>query len=110
MNLTPPVGSTITVMTDGSDSVVTIPAGSGGVSRFFIAAFLLFWLGGWTAGFWSAGHQVLSGKANPFVVFWLGGWTIGGGFAAFFLYRLLRPSVPETLRIGFDGVAYDSGI
>lgn len=110
MNLTPPAGSTIMVTTDGSDPVVTIPAGSGGVSRFFMAAFLLFWLGGWTFGFMSAGHQVLSGSANPFVVFWLGGWIIGGGFAAFFLYRLLRPSISETLRLGINDVAYDSGI
>jgi len=110
MNLTPPAGSTISVTTDGSDPVVTIPAGSGGVSRFFMAAFILFWLGGWTMGFASAGRQVLSGSPNPFLIFWLGGWTIGGGFAAVFLYRLLRPSVPETLRLGINGAAYDSGI
>ncbi len=78
--------------------------------RFFSAAFLLFWLGGWTAGFSSAGHQVLSGRANPFIIFWLGGWTIGGGFALVFLYRLLRPSVPETLRLGINALTYDSGI
>ena len=83
MSLTPPAGSTIMVTTDGSDPVVTIPAGSGGVSRFFMAAFLLFWLGG---------------------------WIIGGGFVAFFLYRLLRPSISETLRLGINDVAYDSGI
>jgi hypothetical protein len=110
MNLTPPAGSTITVTTDSSDPVVTIPAGSGGISRFFVAAFILFWLGGWTMGFASAGRQVLSGSSNPFLIFWLGGWTIGGGFAAVFLYRLLRPSVPETLRVGVGGVTYDSGI
>jgi hypothetical protein len=110
MNLMPPPGSTISVITDGGDPIITIPAGSGGAMRFFTAAFLVFWLGGWTMGFAAAGHQVLSGAPNPFIVFWLCGWIVGGGFAVFYLYRLLRPSVPETLRLGINGVAYDSGM
>jgi hypothetical protein len=110
MNLMPPAGSTISVSTESSDPVITIPAGSGGAMRFFGAAFLVFWLGGWTVGFASAGHQVLSGTPSPFIIFWLCAWTIGGGFAVVYLYRLLRPSVPETLRLGISSVAYDSGI
>src|SRR5262249_23020800 len=47
---------------------------------------------------------------NPFLLFWLAAWTIGGAMAAAFLYRLLRPSVPETLRLGISGLVYDSGI
>ena len=39
----------------------------------------------------------------PFLVFWLVGWTVGGCFAAYFAYRLLRPSVPETLKFSSSG-------
>jgi hypothetical protein len=110
MNLTPPAGSTISVTTDSSDPIITIPAGRGSGTRFFIAAFLLFWLAGWTAGFSTVGFRVLSGRATAFEVFWLGAWAVGGGFAVVYLYRLLRPSVPETLRLGINSVVYDSGV
>jgi len=109
MNLTPPAGSTISVTTEGSDPVITIPAGSGGMMRFFAAAFILVWLGGWTAGFAAAGYKAME-KPDPFLLLWLGAWTIGGVMAGAFLYRLLRPSVPETLRLGINALAYDSGI
>jgi hypothetical protein len=41
---------------------------------------------------------------------WLTGWTVGGVFALFYLYRLLRPSIPESVTLKFDCVIYDSGI
>jgi hypothetical protein len=43
-------------------------------------------------------------------MFWLAGWTVGGAFAIAALYRIFRPSVPETFKLGSDGVAYDSGV
>jgi hypothetical protein len=52
----------------------------------------------------------MAGKGGLFVVFWLGAWTVGGAMAALSLYRMLRPSVPESLRLGLSGVTYDSGI
>ncbi len=81
--------------------------------RFAIAAFLLFWLGGWLMGLCAVLRQLIWGHHNPgdlFLLFWLGAWTLGGGFASFFLYRLLRPPVPETLVLTRAGLEYDSGL
>jgi hypothetical protein len=45
-----------------------------------------------------------------FLFLWFIGWTVGGIRAALALYRLLRPSVAETLHLAAHGVMYDSGI
>jgi len=115
MNLMPPSGSKILVTTSGADPVITIPQGSGGPMRYFVGLFLLFWLGGWFAGFSASASKLWSGglesvAANGFLAFWLGGWTLGGAFAMFSLYRIFRPSVAESLRLMPDSVAYDSGV
>ena len=110
MNLNPPNGSKISVTADGADPMIVVPNGSVGAVRYFIGLFLLCWLGGWYVGFSRAVSEVLSGNANNFLLFWLGGWTIGGVMAVFFLYRVFRPSVPESLRLMLNGVRYDSGI
>ena len=78
--------------------------------RFLVAAFLLFWLGGWFFGFSSASSKVLSGDAPAFLFFWLGAWSVGGLFAVYTLYRIFRPPVPETLRLRATSLGYDSGI
>jgi hypothetical protein len=115
MNLMPPSGLKILVTTSGADSIIAIPQGSGGPMRYFAGLFLLFWLGGWLAGFRAAASKLWSGgvesvAANGFLIFWLGAWTLAGAFAIFALYKLFRPSVPESLRLMPDGVAYDSGV
>ena len=109
MDLGPPAGSKISITTDGGDPVVIIPSAAS-ASRYFGGVFLLFWLGGWAFGFSSAASQILSGKGNAFLIFWLGAWTVGGFLAAYTVYRIFRPSVPETLELKHAGVAYDSGI
>jgi len=83
--------------------------------RFLAGLFVLFWLGGWFAGFSAAASKLWSGgleslAANSFLVFWIGAWTLAGAFAIFVLYKMFRPSVPESLRLMPDGVAYDSGV
>ena len=108
--ITPPPGSSIAVATDDAAPVITIPQPSGDAMRFLVAAFMLFWLGGWVFGFTSASAQILSGNGGFFLVFWLGAWTVGGAFAVSMLYRMFRPAVAETLKLGADGVTYDSGI
>ena len=35
---------------------------------------------------------------------------MGGLFGAFFLYRVLQPAIPETLRLRAESFLYDSGI
>jgi hypothetical protein len=109
MDLNPPAGSKISIVSEGTDPTVIIPAANSPM-RYFTGLFLLFWLGGWAVGFISAASQILSGKANAFLVFWLGAWTLGGIFAVYTAYRSFRPSVPESLELKRNGVTYDSGI
>jgi hypothetical protein len=80
--------------------------------RYAVSAFLLFWLGGWAIGWISAFRQITSGAkgATPFLMFWLAGWTVGGFFAVCFLWRLLRPSIPETLSFAKPDLLYDTGV
>jgi hypothetical protein len=108
--INPPPGSIITLTSDGADSVLRIPQRSSSVMRYFVGLFVLFWLGAWFMGFRDVGTRIISGSANPFLIFWLGAWTVGGAFALWTIYRALRPSVPETLRLGQNGVTYDSGM
>jgi hypothetical protein len=109
MDLNPPAGSKILIVEDSGDPTVVIPA-PGGFSRYFIGLFMLFWLGMWQIGFRDAGSKVLAGNAPAFLIFWLCGWTLGGIGAAYTLFRVLRPSVPETLALRRNVVAYDSGV
>jgi hypothetical protein len=109
MDLNPPEGSGISISYDEADPTVVIPA-KASASRYFGGLFLLFWLGAWAFGFKSASSQLMSGNGNLFIVFWLGGWTVGGIIAALSVYRIFRPTVPETLQLKRGGVAFDSGI
>lgn len=109
MDLNPPAGSKISIVEDGGDPTVVIPA-PGGFGRYFIGLFMLFWLGMWQIGFRDAASKVLAGNTPPFLIFWLCGWTLGGIAAAYALFRILRPSVPETLALRRNIVAYDFGI
>lgn len=110
MQLSPPRGSRIAVLQDGSDDVIIIPQPDVSVARYFIGLLMLFWLGGWSFGFVSAYSKVRSGQGDSFLLLWLCGWTVGGAFAAYYLYRILRPSVPESFRLRGRDLVYDSGI
>jgi hypothetical protein len=109
MDFNPPAGSKISIVEDGGDPTIVIPA-AGGFSRYFIGLFMLFWLGMWQIGFRDAASKVLAGNAPAFLIFWLGGWTLGGIAAAYTLFRVVRPSVPETLTLRRSSVVYDSGV
>jgi len=110
VSLEPPSGSRISVTTDGVHPLIVVPHQSGGPIRYFVGLFLLVWLGGWFAGFSNAVSKLSSGQAPAMLVFWLVGWTLGGGFAVYWAYRVLRPSVPESLRLMPNSVTYDSGV
>jgi hypothetical protein len=109
MDLNPPAGSKISIGEDGGDPTIVIPA-AGGFGRYFTGLFLLFWLGMWQIGFRAAASQVMAGNAPAFLIFWLCAWTLGGIGAAYALFRILRPSVPETLTLRRNSLAYDSGV
>ena len=57
---------------DGYDQI-TIPA----QRSYFVMAFLLFWLCGWTLGGLSTIHSLMTKGFQPFLFFWLGGWLFG---------------------------------
>ncbi|MCP4182864.1 MAG: hypothetical protein GY761_06030 [Hyphomicrobiales bacterium] len=54
--------------------------------QYFVLAFLLFWICGWTIGGISAISALLIDNvpltAQTFMLFWLGGWALGWFFAA----------------------------
>jgi hypothetical protein len=110
--ITPLQGSKIQVDYELGYEKLTVPHDSGGFMRYFVGAFLLFWLGGWTMGWLSAASELFrgSGGVDGFLIFWLGGWTIGGIFAIYYLYRIFRPAVPETIILASPTMVYDSGI
>ncbi len=91
---------------------IIIPQPSGGVFRFLIGAFMVFWLGGWAVAWKSTATELLKGTKGPqiFLIFWLCGWTVGGAFAIYFLYRIFRPSVSERLILSYPVMIYDSGV
>jgi hypothetical protein len=109
MDLNPPAGSKISIIEDRGDPIIVIPA-TGGFSRYFMGLFLPFWLAMWQMGFRDAASKVLAGNAPVFLIFWLCAWTLGGIFAAYALFRVVRPSVPETLTLRRNSVGYDSGV
>jgi hypothetical protein len=121
VNLEPPSGSGISVTTDGAYPLIVVPHRSSGPMRFFHGLFLLVLLGAWFAGFSDAVSKLLSGQVTaslncPRYAACLGSpaaivaWTLVAAFAAYWAYRALRPSVPESLRLMPNSVIYDSGI
>ncbi len=110
MNLNPPQGSKIKIEKLNGYPHIIIPHGDGGVFRFFIGVFILFWLGGWFSGFTYAINQILAGEANTFLIFWLGGWTIGGAFAILTVYRIFRKPIPEQLFLNRPNMLLDTGM
>ncbi len=110
MEQNPPQDSKIEIETLNGHQLIVVPHGNAGIMRFFIGAFLLFWLGGWFMGFTSAASKILSGEGNAFLIFWLAGWSLGGLFAAYFIYRLFRKSIPEKLLLNKPSMSIDTGI
>lgn len=107
-----PAGTKITIEYEGPYQKLVIPHKSGGILRVFMAAFLLFWLGGWAFGWVSAAGELArdGGPEKFFLMFWLAGWTVGGIAVCWFLFRLLRPAIPEVLILARPNLVYDSGI
>jgi len=107
-----PQGSNIKIEIEDAFQKIVIPHKSGGIMRIFLSLFIIFWLGGWAFGWISAAKSIVEGKGGPeyFLIFWLGGWTVGGIFAIFFLYRLIKPSVPETIVLANPHIIHDTGV
>jgi len=110
--ITPPPGSKISVTSEGPDEVIVIPHSGGAIMRYLMVVFMLAWLTAWTAAIvWTAYSGILRDNADAFgVAVPLVGMALGEIWVIFLLYRLLRPAVPESLKLRFDSVIYDSGI
>jgi len=93
-------------------ALVTLPPAKAGFMRFGISIFLLCWLGGWAFGWVAAFREIFRGTKGPeaFLIFWLIAWTVGGAFAMWYLWRLLRPAVAETMTFAKPNLLYDSGV
>ena len=105
-NLPPkPEGSIIEEVHDFDGRTYRWKLPKGGKARFFVTAFLIFWLCGWAHGFVNALVNLLRNAAgNPdlFLLFWLGAWTVGGIFVFFMLFLQLRPQRPESIQLRHD--------
>ncbi|MDP5210982.1 hypothetical protein [Microbulbifer sp. 2205BS26-8] len=110
MSSSPPRGSKIKVDNINDHHLIIVPHGNGSVMRYFIGAFLLFWMGGWFIGFTDAFAQIVSGNGGAFLVLWLGGWSIGGIFAGYMIYRVFRKSIPEKIILNYPSLSLDTGI
>jgi len=106
----PPAGSCIRVRSELDGVKLEWRKPSGGVLRYVMAGFLVFWLCGWSAGLIAAGSKLLEGGGpTPFLAVWLALWVFGGGFAGCFLYLLLRRQAPESVTLGTRSLVYDTG-
>jgi len=114
MNITPPPGSRISVMTDGGGAPIIVIPWAKGRNRILVALAFTVWLVVWGAGEMLAVMMISSdlvhGFRVVFLVIWLLLWTIAGIFSVVFTYRALRPLVPESLHLASMGIEFDSGI
>lgn len=106
----PPKNSQIQIRSEFEGVTLFWKKPNGGVFRFFIVAFLILWLCGWSVAFVAVGKQLIFAEGfNIMLVFWLAGWTLGGFFAGSMLYLLLRPQKPESITLERSWFRYDTG-
>jgi hypothetical protein len=106
----PPEGSIISVTSVGAEMVIVVPYPKGGVGRYGIVLFMLFWLGGWAFGEYHVATELVSGRGNLFMLFWLGAWTVGGALAGYTVFRIARGPEPEIFNLTRTSLRYDSGV
>jgi hypothetical protein len=111
---TPPPGSKISVTTEGPDEVIVIPYRDSAVIRYLFRLIALVWLTVFTsalAGFgWAAYFGTLQGNTSVEVTMTFVVLGLNEIIGILHLYVWLRPVVPETLKLQYDSVIYDSGI
>jgi len=110
MNSPIPFGSDIRVDTHYSFTQITIPEKKGYSVRILLGAFLIFWLSGWFFGFVAVFGEVTNGQGSGFGIVWLIFWAIAGAFAAFMLFRVVRPPRPEKFLLNTPNLSFDTGI
>lgn len=104
-----PSSSRIRLSTQNGQHVLSVPYDGHGAMKFFIGLFLAAWLCMWAFSLSFALPIALSGDGGGFMIIWVIAWTAGGGWAAFFLYRLLKGTVPQTLVLDKPHLRIDTG-
>ena len=114
MDYIPPDGSEIQVDREIHSTTYSWKNGKKGWAVLPIAAFLTFWLCGWTVGGIMAGKELLFGKEVPifarlFLLFWLCGWAFGECAVIFILCNIFRPAKPAKLIISPRSIEFHTG-
>jgi len=116
MTSPPPAGSRIAVLTtDTGEPLIVIPAvTSSNFTRNARAIVSIVWLAIVTMVLFTNSLLVWyepEGLGGPFGIVVRFAVPIAAGIgAAYVLYLSLRPAVPETLKLAWDGIDFDSGV
>jgi hypothetical protein len=113
MLIRPLKDSAISIVSQGSSQIISIPPAKKSAMTYFVGAFMLFWLGGWAFGEISVVRLLLTGTpetAQIFLVFWLCAWTVGGIYAFASVRRIFQRSVAESITLEPGGLVRDSGV
>lgn len=110
----PPAGTNIKVDRDMYSMTYSWKNGEKSIGQYGAAAFMLFWLCGWTVGGFVAAREVFSGKDMPlfgrlFMLFWLGGWACGEAAVIYVLYNTFKPIKPSKLTLASTYFEYETG-
>jgi hypothetical protein len=109
-----PDGSTIEQLSeDQNELTFRWPLPSPGVIKYFLAAYLAFWVCVWVfVGCLVAYQLIIAGLPDIprlFLIAWLGVWMVIGAGAARYIRGLLRSARPESVYLGMDEMRYDPG-
>ena len=114
MEFEPPIGSEIKVVRDINSTSYIWKNGTKGISHYGAAAFIIFWLCGWTVGgFFSIG-ALHFGVSIPIeerlpMLAWFGAWFIGEVAAISILCFSLRPQKPSVLTLSAQHIRFETG-
>lgn len=109
MAATKPAGCSIAEHVSADGCTLSWPQPSGGLMRFFAAAFMTFWLCGWAIAEVTVAGLMIANGPHLFGFAWLGIWTLGGIMVILVLYRLVQPNRPESVTLGYDFFRHDPG-
>lgn len=114
MDIEPPAGANIKVDRDMHSTTYFWKNGEKSIGQYGAAAFMIFWLCGWTVGGFMAAGALFFGKEMPlssrlFMLFWLGGWACGEVFVIYALYNIFRPLKPAKLTLSSTYFEYETG-
>jgi hypothetical protein len=114
MDIEPPAGANIKVDRDMYSTTYSWENGRKSIGQYGVAAFMIFWLCGWTVGGFMAAKTLFTNNDMPlfgrlFMLFWLGGWAFGEVAVIYALYNTFKPLKPAKLTLSSTYFEYDTG-